>query len=368
MADDGEKTKRKVRQRRARGQLHLTKGSSGIYYIRGTIRGQRVRESTGTHDAVAADAIRVKRESELLAESVHGKKVITTFAECVEHYLRVRGGGSNRRHMRALLIEFGDVLARDMTTPRIHAYIEKHKSHMSGASKNSVIINPIIAVMRCAAHAGMCDLPVLQRYKEESAVITGIGDQWVSDFLSRCDRPKLVAYVALITTTGCRGIDACRLRSDQIDWDKGTATLPKTKNGDARTLQIAPLMEMLRSFRHDPDGTVFGFSRTSVANDEIAKVCRRLGMEIATGHRIGRHTFAERLLNKGYTLKDVGAMGGWRDLKTLHQRYGHLEQSRLDGALRDEAAKVLRSGLKVVNGGRDEGTTMAHAGGLQSND
>ncbi len=342
----------KTKTRRTRGQLHLTKESTGIWYIRGTIKGKRLRESTGTSDAEAADAIRVKREAELLSERIHGKKVVSTFAECVVHYLNVKGGGSNRRYLPPLVKEFGDWKVKDITTSDVHAYIARAKPGVTGATKNVTVVNPIIAVLRCAAYAGLCDMPMLQRFEEDPKKVSGVEPSWVADFLARCDRPKLKAYVALITTTGCRGIDACRLKSSNIDWEKGTAYLPKTKNDDARTLEIGPIRDLMQSFQFDPDGTVFGFSRTDVANNEIAKACKRIGMEVATGHRIGRHAFAERLLNKGYTLAQVAAMGGWRDLNTVHKRYGHLEQSKVAEDVRNEASAVLRSGLRLVNGGK----------------
>jgi integrase len=352
MAEAAEPKKRKVRQRRPRGQLHLDQETSGIWYIRGSVRGQRVRESTGTSDFAAADAIRVKREAELLEELIHGKKVVSTFAECVEHYLRVRDGGSNRRFLPKLVREFGETKVKDLNTTVVHAYVERTLKHCAGTTKNNRVVNPIITVLRCAAQADLCDVPMIQRYEEKYKKVRGVGDNWVSEFLQRCDRPKIKAYVALITTTGCRGIDAVRLRSEHINWDDGTAFLPETKNGDSRTLLVAPIMDLLRSFEHARDGTVFGFARPSVANAAISRICERIGMPAASSHRVGRHTFAERLLNKGYTLRQVAEMGGWDDVETLAKRYGHLEKSKVQEDTRNEAAAVMRSALRVVNGGK----------------
>lgn len=351
MQEISETKKRKAkRQRRPRGQLHCTPDkASGIYYLRGTIRGQVVRESTGTADAAIADAIRVKRESELLNESVHGKKVTSTFGDCAEHYLRVNDGGSNRRWLPPLIAHFGDTLARDMDTTLVHAYVEKHKAHCTGVSKNNMVVNPIITVLRSAALAGLCDLPAIQRYEGESKTITGPGENWINDFLARCDRPKLKAYVMLLTTTGCRGIDGRRLRSEHVNYEAKTAYLPKTKNGDARTLELVePLIELLKSFAHSPKGTVFGYSRTEVANREIEKCCKRIGMEFVSGHRLGRHAIAERLLDQGWTLKEVADAIGWKDIVTLHKRYGHLEKSKLASKLRDAASGVMRGSIRAV--------------------
>jgi hypothetical protein len=348
------KKRRPKRQRRERGRLHLTQDQrSGIFYITGTVRGSRVRESTGTSDAQAADALRVKRESELLNESIHGKKVTCTFAECVTHYLSVRdGGGSNARWLAPLVERFGDTLAKDINTQLVHAYANE-QTKLSAVSKNTCIVNPVISVLRCAAGAGMCDLPVIQRYKGESPKVLGSGEAWITEFLSKSTSTKLKAWVMLVTTTGARGVDARRLRTEHVNYEQKTAYLPQTKNGDDRTLELVePLIALLTSFDHAPDGTVFGFSRTSVANKEIAKECKRIGMAYQSTHKFGRHAIAERLLNEGWTLKEVAEAVGWRDIVTLHKRYGHLEKSRVKDKLREAASIVARGTLRVVNGGK----------------
>src|SRR5262245_34531442 len=62
------------------------------WYIHGTVRRIPVRESTGTTDRVAAEAIRITREAELLNQSIHGKRATVTFADATLSYLE--GGGS----------------------------------------------------------------------------------------------------------------------------------------------------------------------------------------------------------------------------------------------------------------------------------
>ena len=43
------------------------------WILRGTLRGVRVEESTGTDNKKIADEIRAKRESEILAQSIYGR-------------------------------------------------------------------------------------------------------------------------------------------------------------------------------------------------------------------------------------------------------------------------------------------------------
>jgi hypothetical protein len=64
------------------------------WIIRGTVRGIRIEESTGTSKRRIAEEIRAKRESELLAQSIYGRRGTCTFAEAALSY--VENGGSQR--------------------------------------------------------------------------------------------------------------------------------------------------------------------------------------------------------------------------------------------------------------------------------
>src|ERR1700746_2476238 len=67
---------------------------SPYWIIRGTLRGIRLEESTGTDDKKAAEEIRAKREAEILTESVYGCRATATFASAALSYLE--NGGSKR--------------------------------------------------------------------------------------------------------------------------------------------------------------------------------------------------------------------------------------------------------------------------------
>ena len=75
--------------------LKLTRRAKSPYWImRGTVRGIRVEESTGTTDKKAAEEIRAKREAAILEQSIHGRVATVTFAEAALDYLD--HGGSKR--------------------------------------------------------------------------------------------------------------------------------------------------------------------------------------------------------------------------------------------------------------------------------
>ena len=75
--------------------LKLTKrNGSDHWYIRGTVRGKSVFETSGTNDKAPAEEIRIKREAQLLEESIHGRTATVTFAEAASSY--IASGGSAR--------------------------------------------------------------------------------------------------------------------------------------------------------------------------------------------------------------------------------------------------------------------------------
>ncbi|MFT8956678.1 MAG: site-specific integrase, partial [Gluconobacter oxydans] len=63
------------------------RGRSETYYVRGTVKGQSVYESSGTSDPQQAEEYRAKREAELWQESIYGKRAVVTFAHAVAAYV-----------------------------------------------------------------------------------------------------------------------------------------------------------------------------------------------------------------------------------------------------------------------------------------
>jgi hypothetical protein len=79
--------------------LKLTKrDGSPNWYLRGTVRGITINESTGVADQEIAEAIRARREWDCFQESVFGAKTTTTFAEAARSYIASGGKGDFFRH------------------------------------------------------------------------------------------------------------------------------------------------------------------------------------------------------------------------------------------------------------------------------
>jgi hypothetical protein len=83
---------------------------SPYWYIRGSVRGISVEESTGLSDRAAAEDVLALRAAEIVKRSIHGDSATRTFAEAALSYMEA---GGERKHLAPLIKHFGaKVLAR----------------------------------------------------------------------------------------------------------------------------------------------------------------------------------------------------------------------------------------------------------------
>ena len=91
------------------------------YYLRGTVRGQRIFEFAGTGVKAAAEALRVKAEARLLAELIHGKVAVINFQQAAAAYVE---DGAPQRYileqrsdgtLKGLAVALKDKLLKEIT-------------------------------------------------------------------------------------------------------------------------------------------------------------------------------------------------------------------------------------------------------------
>src|SRR3954453_7286880 len=87
----------------------IRRPKSPNWIMRGTIRGIRVEESTGTGDRKRAEEVRASREAELFKQSVYGRRATKTFAEAALSYQEIggrHGTGGERRFLAQIIRHF----------------------------------------------------------------------------------------------------------------------------------------------------------------------------------------------------------------------------------------------------------------------
>src|SRR2546421_12153067 len=114
--------------------LELRRRPKSPYWIvRGTIRGIRIEESTGTSNKRAAEEIRAKREAEILAGSIYGPRVTATFATAALSYLE---NGGSRRFTADVISYFGNTSLARIDQEALDKGAKKLYPHAKPATRN----------------------------------------------------------------------------------------------------------------------------------------------------------------------------------------------------------------------------------------
>jgi integrase len=167
----------------------------------------------------------------------------------------------------------------------------------------------------------------------------------------KSESPELFLAVLLSLTTGARRGEIMNLRWECIDWERGTAYIPETKNGDPRLLAIVPdALQLLRDRREmgraiKMQGLIFPSLVSDNSPILLEKAWRtakaRAGLTNFRWHDL-RHSAASFMAANGATLLEIGATLGHRSTQTT-ARYSHLVQDATHDLMRDTMNKVLSS-------------------------
>ncbi len=139
--------------------------------------------------------------------------------------------------------------------------------------------------------------------------------------------PWLAPIVTLAVETGMRQGELVSLLWEHVDLDRGTAHLPLTKNGTARTVPLSPTaIRVLRQLPRSIDGRVFPLEAKTVAHDFV-RACKKAGIAGLRFHDL-RHEATSRLFEHGLAIQEVAAITGHKTLQML-KRYTHLRAEDL---------------------------------------
>lgn len=143
--------------------------------------------------------------------------------------------------------------------------------------------------------------------------------------------PKLYLLVLLGLTTGARKSELLGLRWQDIDLERGTAMVMRSKNGDAKVLPLTPpVLEQLREHATSPlDALVFASRRCPAQAYSFEPMwidtLKAAKVRHFRFHDL-RHSCASRLAQEGATLLEIADLLGHRQLQ-MTKRYSHLASS-----------------------------------------
>jgi integrase len=306
---------------------------SPYWIIRGTVRGIRVEESTGTADLRAAEEIKAQREAQLLRESIYGRQSTATFAEAALSY--IESGGKDRRFLGKVVEHFGTTPLVKIDQTALDRGARKLYPNAAPATHHRQFFAPVSAVLHHAAKRGLCAVPIIARPPLPRDRVRWLTEVEAARLLACC-APHLKPLVKFMLYTGARVGEALWLEWRLIDFDRAHVSFPETKNGEARGVHLHPdLIATLRRLKHR-DHCVFltddgkPYARPQRADDTSAgariktafkAACRRAAITDFHPHDC-RHTWATWHYRANRDLGALQKLGGWKSIRMV-MRYAH---------------------------------------------
>ena len=308
------------------------------WIIRGTLRKIRIEESTGTDNKKFAEEIRAKRESEILAQSVYGRRATATFAEAALSYLE---NGGNKRFLDKVLEHFGTTALAKIDQDVIDKGARKIYPNVSAATRDRQFYTPTSAVLKHAAKRGWCSQTIMERPEKAPGRIRWIIPEEAERLIAACNE-AVRPLVIFLLYTGARIGEALWLVWRDVDLTRGHVVFPidpeqgrRTKNNEPRGVPLHPRVRAaLANLPHResevfrrPDGLPYASLREGAtsASDGIRKAfagaCKRAGIKDFTVHDC-RHTWATWHYAKNRDLLALQRLGGWKTLAMV-TRYAH---------------------------------------------
>jgi integrase len=134
---------------------------------------------------------------------------------------------------------------------------------------------------------------------------------------------QLKRIVPLAVETAMRRSELLSIRWENVDLDRRSIYLEKTKNGLSRTVPLSPkALQVLQSMQPATTGPVFTLAASSVTQ-AFQRAVERAGLQTVRFHDL-RHEATSRLFERGLNVIEVARVTGHLTLAML-DRYTHLD-------------------------------------------
>jgi integrase len=311
-----------------------------IWWLWGTLNGERIRRTTKTSVRAQAEEIKSKLERETHQRKVFGEASVATFREAATGYLK---SGGSPLHIKALVDEIGDRRLIDISQGLVDDTAQKMKPKAAPATLIRQIYTPVLAVMNYAAADSLCPPIKLKkpkvRNKRTDWLTPEEAEQWIE---AVAHHPRLQSIVIFFLGTGCRASEGVNLIWRNVMPNNTRAILwdDETKGGYARHVDLQQrVRSALPKARGKPEAQVFlssygdpwhkydainlALKRVKARRDKAIKGGADLP-ELRHAHlHLFRHTWATWAYAVTHDLTFLMAQGGWREV-TMVMRYTHM--------------------------------------------
>lgn len=309
---------------------------SSSFYLRGTVRGISIYESTGVNlsHRNAALEIKVRREAELLEESIHGKVAVKTFSQAAVSYIEA---GGDTRFLEPVIKHFGTTKLGKIGQDEIDLAARAIYPTQAASTLNRQAYTPISAVLHHAAKRKWCSAFPIERLDEDKTPYHWLTYDEAQRLIAACSA-HMKPLVIFLLYTGARIGEALWLDWRNISLDRAHVDFIDTKNGTSRGVPLHyRVIEVLKAMPHStgciflkPDGTIYRPLDDDDPNDVSAGdriktgfqgAVKRAGLTDFTPHGC-RHTWATWHYQANRDLGALQKLGGWKTLSMV-LRYAH---------------------------------------------
>jgi integrase len=336
-------------------KLYQRPGSK-VWYLRGSVRGQHVYETTGTEEKGQAEACKAKREAELFDRSVFGARAVITFSSAALSYLEFEVRSPRTVEFVGRLVDhFGSAKLSTIGQAEADGAVRRLlRPDAAPATKARAIYTPLMAVLTHAHKRGWCDRPTFERPAQPKGKTRWLTPNEALRLIAAA-APHIKPLLIFFLSTGARVAEALELSWDDVDLSDARVMLRDTKNGTDRAARLPPAAVVALAnlpgragevFRRD-DGQPYadkGREEGGQIKTAFRGACRRAGLAKPTraGERgMGdgpytpirwvptltphdlRHTWATWFYAATKDFMRLKHEGGWKSL-TMVERYAHL--------------------------------------------
>jgi integrase len=290
------------------------------------------------------DAVKWSRETEVkieqglyedlaLSKTTKLKDVLAQYRDRVS--INKKGYYQERYKINKIIrSDIADKTLSQLTPLVLFEYIEQQKKLYTASTINKSITIINLALKFAERFLGISlnknPLKFIKRLKESQFVGQVIEPHEEASLLKHAEFSKLYwLKVAIILGIDCglRRGEILKLKAEDINYSNRTAILRDTKNGETREIGLSSkAIQELKKLPVSIDGKLFPCKRSDTFTFYYKQLKRWSGVK--KRFHDTRHTFASRSTTSGWSITEIAAQGGWKQLQVL-KRYTHIKAEYL---------------------------------------
>lgn len=353
--------------------MSLIKQTNGTFQIRFQYKGKKVQKNTGTKNKAKAGAMERQLRQEIEDQFSTGFKDEILLFTALDNYSQSKVGQKNKSDIDSKFRTLKTYIKKDMplhlfTTRMLHEFVNKRKEE----GKAAQTIEHDIIQLRCAIEYASTlgyRSPELSfpRQKidnkrtrfmsldEERRLLKEMdpsNPEYTTSNAVFAQSPYLLRqrqdnfdFVICLLESGARHGELANLRTENIDLQKRTFKLERTKTNIETVLMMSDRMfnVVVRRLSESPNSKWLftdksGNQPRKHSTKSIRNALKKVGIEDFRVHDF-RHTCASRLVQSGMGIQSVSVVLGHKNLSTT-MRYAHLEHSEVAVQMRDILNKI----------------------------